>query len=362
MKRKNLIKAGLAIASAVAVMTGCGNKSTVEATTAAETTVAAAETKSAEELTDEASITLGEYKGLTLTSARDEITDDEVEERMSYLVEVYPPIVTDRPAELGHTANIDYEGTKDDVTFDGGTAYGYDLKLGSGEFIEGFEEGIVGMMPGEERDLHLTFPEEYHSEELAGQDVVFHVTLNEIKDVNASKLDDELAKRVLDDENADLDALRAHVRKEMELSAEVSFYLAAGEELINQLVEKSEITCDPDAVEALYNEMCETYGTQASYFGMELADFMTTVYNVTLDELKEIAESNVKQEMVMNELIKAENLAATEEQRALLARMNKLDTADEMIATYGEEEAERLFNLCAGSYFLIEHAVAAEAE
>lgn len=361
MTRKNMIRTGLAVAAAMMVVTGCGNGSTKE-TTAAETTAAetVTETKSAEELVDEASIKLGEYKGLTLTAKRATITDEDVEERMSYLVEAYPPVVTDRAAALGDVANIDYEGTKNDITFQGGTAYGYDLELGSNTFIDGFEDGIVGMMPGEERDLNLKFPDQYHSEELAGQEVVFHVILNEIKDVSASKLDDDLAKRVLEDENATLETLRASVREDMELSAEVNFYLEAGAELLNQMVENAEITCDPDAVEASYNNMSDYYGTMARYYGMELEEYLAAAYSVSLDDLKEIAEQNVKQEMVMNELIKIENLVATEEQRALLARMNKLTDEAEMIATYGEEEAERLFSMCAGNYFLIDNAVVAD--
>lgn len=362
MTRKNLIRAGLAIATAMVMMTGCGNSNTAEtATAASETTAAeAAETKSAEELTDEASLKLGDYKGLALTAKREEVSDEAVEERMSYLVEAYPPVVTDRAAELGDIANIDYEGFKDDTAFQGGTAYGYDLELGSNSFIDGFEDGIVGMMPGEERDLNLKFPEEYHSEELAGQEVVFHVVLNEIKNVEASKLDDALAKRVLEDENATLETLRASVRDDLEVSAEVSFYLAAGAELLDQVVANADITCDPDAVQIAYDEMADYYEYMASFYGMGLEEFMSAMYSMTLDDLKSYAESSVKQEMVMNEIVKIENLEATEEQRELLAHMNRLESAEELINTYGEEEADRLFKMCAGNYFLINNAVLTE--
>lgn len=357
MTRKNLIRTGLAIAAAMVVMTGCGNNNTAE-TTAAETT--AAETKSAEELTDEASIELGEYKGLTITAKKEEVSDEAVEERMSYLVEAYPPTVTDRAAEFGDIANIDYEGFQGDTAFQGGTAYGYDLELGSDTFIDGFEDGIVGMMPGEERDLNLKFPDEYQNEALAGQEVVFHVVLNEIKDVGASKLDDALAKRVLEDETATLETLRASVRDDLEISAEVSFYLAAGTELLDQAVANARITCDPDAVQAAYDEMADYYGDMATFYGMELDEFMSAMYSMTLDDLKTYAETSVKQEMVINEIIRLENLEATDEQRELLARMNRLENADALIAAYGEDEAERLFKMCAGNYYLIDNAVRAE--
>ena len=114
-------------------------------------------TVSEAELSDEASITLGNYKGLTLTAVREEVTDADIDAELDALRQQYPAVVEGRAAKEGDVANIDYVGTKDGVAFDGGTASGYNLSLGNGGFIDGFEDGVVGMMPGEEKDLNLTF-------------------------------------------------------------------------------------------------------------------------------------------------------------------------------------------------------------
>ena len=162
MKKNMIIKTGLALAAVMVVMTGCGNKENAEAaaTTAAKEETTAFETKSAEELVDEASIKLGEYKGLTRTIEKTEITEEYVQNELEYLASLYPVEVTGRPAKLGDTANIDYVGYDNGVAFEGGTAQGHNLKLGSGSFIDGFEDGIVGMEIGEDRDLNLKFPEQ----------------------------------------------------------------------------------------------------------------------------------------------------------------------------------------------------------
>lgn len=136
-------------------------------------------------------MTLGEYKGVAYTPASVEITDEQVDKEVqkladSNLVEV------DRPAAEGDTVNIDYVGKKDGVAFDGGTASGYDLKLGSNTFIDGFEDGLIGAVKGQKLDLDLTFPEGYPSEDLAGQAVVFEVTVNAVK--TPSELNDDLVR------------------------------------------------------------------------------------------------------------------------------------------------------------------------
>ena len=162
------MKAGLIVATAAMMMTGCGSEAKEETTAAA---AEAAKEPDAEDLEDEASIVLGDYSNLTLTVKKTEVTDDSVEKRIKNLAAQNPEEITDRAAELGDIANIDYVGTKDGVAFDGGTAEGYDLTLGSGQFIDGFEDGVVGMEIGSEKDLNLTFPENYGNAELAGQDM-----------------------------------------------------------------------------------------------------------------------------------------------------------------------------------------------
>lgn len=353
---KKWMKTGLLIFVAAMAVSGCNGKE------AAEGESSAAETVSEAELSDEASITLGNYKGLTLTAVREEVTDADIDAELDALRQQYPAVVEGRAAKEGDVANIDYVGTKDGVAFDGGTASGYNLSLGNGGFIDGFEDGVVGMMPGEEKDLNLTFPEEYHSAELAGQDVVFHVTLNQLMSPEETAVDDDLAKRALGDDSAVLEDLRAQVSASLESQAEANYFNAAGNELLTQVINDSQITADPDAVDQMHQQLLTTYTAYASQYGLELADFLSLFLGTDEEGLKANAETLVKQEMVLDEIIAAEGLSATDEQKDLLAQMNYFTDADEMIATYGEESADELFNMGAAYYYLIENAAAAKPE
>lgn len=366
MIKRNLITAGFVIAVAAMVMSGCKSGSTDKETTAAvteetsgsqESGAASAETKAEEELTDEASLELGEYKGLTLTAVKAGVTDEDLEAELENLKSQYPAEVTGRAAKLGDVANIDYVGTKDGEAFSGGTAEGFDLALGSGTFIDGFEDGVVGMNVGEERDLNLTFPENYKSADLAGQDVVFHVTLNAIKNVENTAIDDALAQRVMDDADATVDQLRSQVYGGLENQAESIFFNEAGSELLNQAIENSTVTCDPDAVDDMYNQLVTTYTAYAGQYGMELEELLSMFLQTDKAGLKETAENLVKQEMVLNAIIEAEGIEATDEEKDKLAQMNYFADADEMVSTYGEESADRLFQMGAAYYYLIDNAV-----
>lgn len=357
MKKRNLIKAGLALAAAMVVMTGCGKDAKTETTAATE---AVRETKSAEELTDEASIKLGEYKGLPITVTKAEVTEEDIDAELAYLASIHPEEVTGRPAKLGDVANIDYVGYKDGVAFSGGTADGYDLKLGSNSFIPGFEDGVVGMEIGEERDLNLTFPEQYHSEELAGADVVFHVTLNKLSSAEATKIDDALAKKVMGDDAATLEQLKEDIRKDLTIKAESDFYAYGGAELISQVVANSEIQVDPDAVEQMYNEMFDSYTAQAEMFGFTLEELLSYFYQMTMEQFEAYAAEIVKQEMIMGEIVRLENLQITDEQKLLMAQMNGFDDAAAMEEAIGADGCENVYKVGVANFFLLENSVPAE--
>ena len=361
--KKSIIKAGLAAAAIVLMAAGCKGGESKE-TAATETTAVGSEiagTKSEAELTDEAKIEVGNYKGLTLTTQKAEVTDSMMEDELNSLMEQYPAEITGRPAKEGDVANIDYVGTKDGVAFQGGTADGYDLTLGSHTFIDGFEDGVIGMNIGEERDLNLTFPENYSNADLAGKAVVFHVTLNSIKSKEDTKLDDALAKRVTGDEAATLDQLKEQVYDGLVSQMESNFFNQAGSELLSQAIENSVITCDPDAVENMFDQLKATYTAYATQYGIDLNTFLSMFLQTDEEGLRTMAENLVKQEMVLNEIIQAENLAPSNEQKDKLAKMNYFSGAAEMVATYGEESANRLFDMGAAYYYLIDNAVKGEA-
>lgn len=351
MTRYNMVKAGLAMAAAVVVMTGCGNNTATETTaaaTVAETTVAQTET--------EGSLVLGEYKGLTHTKVKDEVTSGEVEAHIHSLATQYPPRKTDRLAKEGDTANIDYEGKMDDVAFEGGTAYAHDLELGSGEFIEGFEEAVIGMMPGEEKDIPLTFPEDYYQESLAGKDVVFRVKLNYVTNLDEVEINDELAQRVTYKKDATLEQLRNETREKMEINAEVYYYLESAAELLTQIVENSEVTVDSKLAEERVDEFRNQYTAQAMLYGMDYKTFLSAFMNTTPEQAEADVVNSMKEEMVMNEIIKLENIQATDQQKQAVARMNGCDDPEHLAERYGEEQAEKMYGMYAGTYFLIENA------
>lgn len=355
--KKNLMKTGLALAAAMVVMTGCGNNGTTATQAAANGGAASGETTAVQtEAAAETGLKLGEYKGLTHTKVRDEVTDGEVEAYIHSLAVKYPPKITDRVAAMGDTANIDYEGVKDGVAFEGGTAYAYDLKLGSGQFIPGFEDAVVGMMPGDSKDIPLTFPEDYRQENLAGQDVIFHVKLNHVTNPNEIAIDDELAKRVTYNKDATLDDLRADSRENMEINAEVYYYLESAAELLMQVVANSEVEVDPKAAEEAVEAFKAQYTAQAMLYGMDYKTFLSAYMSTTPEKAEEDVVNSLKEEMVMNEILRIEQIQATDAQKEMIAKINGCDTVEKLVDRYGEEQAEKMYGMYAGTYFLIENA------
>ena len=174
-------------------------------------------------------VTLGQYKGLEVPKAQPEVTEKEIDAEIDRMAESVSRLQTaERAAQEGDTANIDFEGFIDGVAFDGGKGEGFDLKLGSGQFIPGFEEQVVGMRAGEERDIDVTFPEDYHAD-MAGKDAVFHVKLNSVKETIRPELDDEFVKDVSEfDTMAELrEDIRARFLKEKGDSIDSTFKSAA---------------------------------------------------------------------------------------------------------------------------------------
>ena len=170
-------------------------------------------------------VELGQYTHLGIEKKVEEVTDDDVmadieraRDRAARYVEV-----TDREAKLDDQANIDYQGLLDGVPFEGGTAQGHELVLGSGAFIPGFEDQVVGMKIGEEKDINVTFPENYHSKELAGKPVVFKVKLNSLREKEVPELDDEFVKDVSETANT-VDEYKKEIREKLEKQAEEDVY------------------------------------------------------------------------------------------------------------------------------------------
>ena len=261
-------------------------------------------------------VTLGAYKGIEAKKVVDEVTDDDVSaeierarERNSRFVEV-----TDRPAKLDDQVNIDYAGFDGDYQFPGGTAQGHDLTLGSGQFIPGFEDQLVGATVGSDVEVNVTFPEEYHEKSLAGKPVVFKVKVNSIREKEVPALDDEFAKDMsfdtLDEYKADV---KANLEKRNEERAEVAFE--------NEVVEKAVATCEMDIPNAMVEEaidnMLRDMEMRLMYQGLKLDDYFKYT-GQTREEVRgmyrEQAAERVKTQLALEAIRDAEGIAATDEE------------------------------------------------
>ena len=196
---RKFLKVGLCGAAALMMFaTGCSGQKSAKDASQAESTAEGETPAETEEYVAEGSITLGEYKGIPVTVTEPTVTDEEVDAQIQQLLNSSAEYLeVDREAQLGDQVNIDYKGMKDGVAFDGGTAEGYDLVLGSNSFIDGFESGLVGAKKGEEVTLNLTFPDPYQNNpDLAGQAVVFEVKVNNVKEKTVPELTDDFVAKV----------------------------------------------------------------------------------------------------------------------------------------------------------------------
>jgi trigger factor len=262
-------------------------------------------------------VTLNDYKNMKVTAYKPETTDEDIEQYINS--EMLTGYITDRKVENGDVVNIDYEGKKDGVAFDGGTASGYDLEIGSGSFIEGFEEGLIGVMPGETVDLDLAFPEGYREETLAGQPVVFTVTVNGIAESMeyADATDADLARFGLSYETKD--ALWKAAKAEVEKNAEEVFETSKTSAILNQVLSESTIKSVPEYLVEEQMQGYEIYMESMSqmYYGMNFEQYLEQVEQKTLAdfeaEIRPDCETMVKQYLISEALARAEQLEITDE-------------------------------------------------
>lgn len=274
-------------------------------------------TKEAYEVSDY--VTLGEYKGIEYTITKLEVTDADVEKAIEdeLMANTTEQEVTDRNVvQNGDIVNIDYQGLKDGVAFDGGTAQGYDLEIGSGTFIPGFEDGLIGATVGEQVDVNLSFPEDYHAADLAGQPVVFKVTINSIKEIVVPKLTEDYVK-----ENLGFDSIadyKKDVRESLQAENEAIMENEKLKSVIEAVIKNAEIKSYPQNLLDYYSADFKNYYIQyAAYFGMDYATFLSTSGMTEEQFDKEAlgyAETMAEQEMVLNAIIKAENLELSDEE------------------------------------------------
>lgn len=360
MKKRLIIAAVLGLALAAA---GCsdGNKATTEQSTAAATEEAGTEAQSesgseaqgaAAERPDYKAldyVTLGEYKNLKVTLASTAVTDEEIDAEISSRLTQKEKVetLTEGTVEKGDTANIDYEGIKDGEAFQGGTDKGFDLVIGSGSFIEGFEDGLIGKSVGETVDLNLTFPEGYQSAELAGQDVVFHVTINSIK--RTPELTDELAAEISESEYKTVAEYRASVEQTLKEGKASTRDSQKTNDLMTQVYNNSKINDYPAELVAFtkqqYVDYYEQYAQQSE---MSLSDFIVQNLQTTEEEfhtqMEEMAKQSLRQEMLLKAIAETEGLTLTDEEyqerAAAYAEQMGLEGVEGLEQQYGAKLVE----------------------
>ncbi len=338
-----VLMAGLILVTAAA----CGNKAETPANSAAAPAETAASAESAEgaDTADNAAdassiiekveypeaaylksinvsdyVKLADYTGATITTERTAVSDEDVEEQIDSILENYGELVeVDRAIEEGDTANIDYVGTRDGVAFDGGSATGFDLEIGSGRFIEGFEEGLIGHKKGEKVSLNLKFPETYFNTDLAGADVVFDVTVNAVKAMQKAEFTDEFVVGLGATDNdgntiTTVDDFRAYIRSYMEESEETAYKQAVQGEALQYLMDNSTFAEPlPEEMEKRLEDMIRNVFTSyANMYGMQIEDFMTSVYGSAEgqyeQDIKDAASEYQKQLLIIQALAEQEKI------------------------------------------------------
>ncbi|MBQ9329486.1 MAG: trigger factor [Oscillibacter sp.] len=261
-------------------------------------------------------VTLGQYKGLSAVKDEVKVTAEDVAKRLEQLSERNTRLVSvEREAKEGDTAVIDFEGFLDGKPFDGGKGENYDLELGSHTFIPGFEEQVMGMKAGEEKDLDVTFPEDYGAAELAGKAVVFKVKVHEVKEKDVPELDDEFAKDVSEFDT--LKELKADLKKKITEERKEAADRAFSDKLMEKVAEG--ITADiPDAmVDAQARQFLENLKTQIAQQGIPYDQYLQMTgmdEDKLLADAREPALRQVRMDLAMAAIIKAEGLEATDDE------------------------------------------------
>lgn len=261
-------------------------------------------------------VTLGDYKSIEIEKIEYNVTDEHVEDELKSVQEMNARIIDagDRPVENGDILTIDYAGFVGEEQFEGGTAENQQLEIGSGRFIPGFEEGLVGKNKGEEVEVNVTFPEEYHAEDLKGKEATFKVTIHEIKVKELPELDDEFAKDVSEFDTLEeyKTSIREKLEKEFKDKEEI--------ENENNLIEKVIESCELDIPEAMIDSQLENELGEFDYRmrmqGLDLEQYLqitgSTEENLK-DQLRPMAAKRVKGDLILEAIGKAENIEVSEE-------------------------------------------------
>lgn len=310
-------------------------------------------------------VTLGDYKGVTVEKTIQSVTDEDVQNEIDNALANYP-VEVDQAAKEGDTVNIDYVGKIDGEEFDGGSDQGADLKLGSGKFIDGFEDGLIGARKGETRTLNLTFPED-HTQDLAGKAVEFTVTVNAVKEPLSEPTDQWVADNIEGYDNiADYKAgIRSEQEENNEQTADNQVRYAAWTQVIDNCTINEYPETLVEVGKKLYEQQVETY---AKYAGMELDAYIESS-GLTQEEyqsnMEEYGKNVAAQALVCQAICDKEGFAIGDDdyQKALQDMLTEYGcTEDELIQTYGQDNVEQSIMLNRVSNLILENANVTEVQ
>ena len=310
-------------------------------------------------------VTLGDYKGVTVEKTIQSVTDEDVQNEIDNALANYP-VEVDQAAKEGDTVNIDYVGKIDGEEFDGGSDQGADLKLGSGKFIDGFEDGLIGARKGETRTLNLTFPEDF-TQDLAGKAVEFTVTVNAVKEPLSEPTDQWVADNIEGYDN--IADYKAGIRSEQEESNEQTAENQVRYAAWTQVIDNCTINEYPETLvevgKKLYKQQVETY---AKYAGMELDAYIESS-GLTQEEyqsnMEEYGKNVAAQALVCQAICDKEGFAIGDDdyQKALQDMLTEYGcTEDELIQTYGQDNVEQSIMLNRVSNLILENANVTEVQ
>lgn len=280
-------------------------------------------------------VELGQYKGVEVAKKTVLVTEEDVEKEVASVADKNSRLITidDRPVQNGDTAIIDFEGFADGVAFEGGKGEDYNLVIGSGSFIPGFEEQLVGVAVGEEKDVNVTFPEEYHQKELAGKPAVFKVKVKEIKVKEIPAIDDEFVKDVSEFDT--LEEYKADIRKKLTETAEHKAKHETEDEVIRLVVANATVDVPQVMIENRLDSIVQDFDYRLRYQGLELAKYLQIMGRTMEEFRKEFAEraaDEVKTQLVLEKVKNTEGITANEEE--IQAELVKL------AQNYGQEVEE----------------------
>ena len=284
-------------------------------------------------------VKLGKYKGIELKKIEYNVSDEEVEHELGHMAEHNARLVTieDRPVEKGDIAVIDFEGFLDGVPFEGGKAEKHELEIGSNTFIPGFEDQVIGMKVEEEKDINVTFPEDYFSKELAGKPVVFKVKVHEIKKKELPTMDDEFAKDVSEFDT--LEELKNSIKDKLQKENEEKAKYETEDAAIKAVCEDVEVDIPSGMIETEIDNMVREVEQRLQYQGLTLAQYYTLSGKTETqmrDEMKEQAQISVKSRLVLEAIIEAENIKPDDKEVE--------EKLKEMAKNYNKPEEEILKN------------------